>query len=256
MAKAKILIISSMRSFLTESLKEKLVTKSYEVIHSSPTVESLSAELTRTSAIVVFSDLEIANDYSTMTFLKDRIVEEDIPLFLVGKAEDMAILETFFTARAVQHSYLRPVDINEIVDGVDKYIKFFKSAERKTILVVDDSGASLRTAKGWFESKYQVLLANSVMMAVKSMTLHKPDLILLDYNMPIIDGKQMLEMIKSESDFSDIPVMFLTGAGDAASVKSIMNLGPVAYLLKTMPPESIVSEVDKFFEEKKKKRYS
>ena len=117
--------------------------------------------------------------------------------------------------------------------------------------MVDDSGAMLRNVKGWLEEKYQVILANSGAMAIKYLSTNRPDLVLLDYEMPIVDGKQVLGMIRSEAEFADIPVMFLTSKGDKESVMQVMELKPDGYLLKTMPPEQIKRSVDTFFEKRK-----
>ena len=85
-----------------------------------------------------------------------------------------------------------------------------------------------------------------------------PDLILLDYEMPVVNGKQVLEMIRTEVDFQSIPVIFLTSRNDKESVASVMALRPQGYLLKTLPPEEIINSIDDFFvklenEEKQKK---
>ena len=119
---------------------------------------------------------------------------------------------------------------------------------KKKILVVDDSGAMLRNVKSWLEDRYQVILANSGAMAIKYLATNHPDLILLDYEMPVCDGKQVLEMIRSEMEFSDVPVFFLTGKNDKESVLSVSSLKPQGYLLKTMEPEKIVAIIDDYFE--------
>ena len=122
---------------------------------------------------------------------------------------------------------------------------------KKIVLVVDDSGAVLRNVKGWLEDKYQVVLANSGTMAIKYLSTNRPDLVLLDYEMPILDGRQVLQMIRSEIEFADIPVIFLTSKGDRESVMQVMALKPDGYLLKTLPPEEIRQSVDNFFERQK-----
>ena len=123
--------------------------------------------------------------------------------------------------------------------------------KKKKILVVDDSGIMLRNIKRWLEDKYQVILANSGAMAIKYLAMNRPDLILLDYEMPVCDGKQVLEMIRAESEFSNIPVIFLTGKNDRESVLSVSALKPEGYLLKSMPPAQIVQTIDDFFEKRK-----
>ena len=81
---------------------------------------------------------------------------------------------------------------------------------------------------------------------------NRPDLILLDYEMPVTTGPQVLEMIRSESKTSDIPVIFLTGKGDKESVMKVVSLKPNGYLLKTMKKDELLKSVADFFMSNKK----
>ena len=128
--------------------------------------------------------------------------------------------------------------------------------EKPYILVVDDDPVMLRTIKGWLEGSYQVTMVNSGMNAITYLAKNKPDLILLDYEMPITTGPQVMEMIRSEPGSSDIPIIFLTGKSDKASVMSVMALKPQGYMLKTMTKEQILETVDNFFATKKWKSYN
>ena len=69
--------------------------------------------------------------------------------------------------------------------------------------------------------------------------------------MPVTDGPQILEMIKSKHDTADILVIFLTGKSDRDSIISVMQLRPDGYLLKSMSNEEIMNTVVDFFETKK-----
>ena len=82
---------------------------------------------------------------------------------------------------------------------------------------------------------------------------NSPDLILLDYEMPVTSGPQLLEMIRSEPKLDSTPVIFLTGKGDRESVLKVLSLKPDGYLLKSMPRENILAAVEDFFEKKKYK---
>ena len=73
---------------------------------------------------------------------------------------------------------------------------------------------------------------------------------LLDYEMPVCSGSQVLEMIRSEKDLTDIPVIFLTSRVDSASVKKAISLKPVGYLSKSISADSVKKEIDHFFEKK------
>lgn len=141
------------------------------------------------------------------------------------------------------------------MEVIDTYIAKFGAQHKKKVLVVDDSGAMLRNVKGWLEDRYQVILANSGAMAIKYLATNRPDLVLLDYEMPVVDGRQVLEMIRTETEFSDVPVIFLTSKDDRESVMQVMALKPEGYLLKTMEPARIIAEVDAFFERQKAKLF-
>lgn len=249
----KIVIITPLQTFLTRSFKEKLLENNIESIELKPTVNQLSNYKESVDGMVIFANEEIVQDMTLMVFIKDMVIGDDIPLFIIGKPEEITIMENVFPANTVKGAFMRPIDIGAIVDNINKYLRFFKSENQKCILVVDDSGAALRSAKGMFEDKYHVMLANSATTAIMSMTVRKPDLVLMDYEMPVINGKQAYEMMRSEMRFSDVPVMFLTGRDDAMTVTSIMVLRPAAYLLKSSPAADIVKTVDNFFQQQKAK---
>ena len=126
-----------------------------------------------------------------------------------------------------------------------------EQAERKKkILVVDDSEFMRGRIVKLLSGSYDLIEAASSISAIKVIAVNRPELVLLDYEMPICDGRQALEMIRSERDIANIPVIFLTAKGDRESVKKVMSLKPEGYLLKTMPDEEIKKEIDAFFEKR------
>lgn len=122
------------------------------------------------------------------------------------------------------------------------------ASRKKKVLVVDDSLMVRKTMAKLLEKDYVVEEADSGMAALRCIMLNRPQLVLLDYEMPICDGRQVLEMIRSEKDFADIPVIFLTGRGDSDTVRKVMRLKPTGYLLKTLKPEEIKNNIDNYFE--------
>lgn len=123
-----------------------------------------------------------------------------------------------------------------------------KSAQqRKKILVVDDSEFMLARMIKMLSEKYDLIEATSSISAIKKIAVDRPDLVILDYEMPVCDGRQALEMIRSDKDIADIPVIFLTGKGDRESVKKVMSLKPEGYLLKSMSDADIKKNIDDYF---------
>ncbi len=123
--------------------------------------------------------------------------------------------------------------------------------QKKKLLVVDDSSFILKMMQELLDHDYEVITAKSGISAIMSITLDRPDLILLDYEMPVCNGRQVLEMIRSEKEFTDISVIFLTSHADKESIKKVIALKPDGYLSKSLPSESVKKEIDHFFEKKK-----
>ena len=65
--------------------------------------------------------------------------------------------------------------------------------------------------------------------------------------MPVTDGPQVLEMLRSDSDTRDIPVIFLTGKSDKQSVMAVVALKPEGYFLKNIERNDLLGKLSEFF---------
>ena len=141
------------------------------------------------------------------------------------------------------------------MEEVEKYLakreKQDVASRKKKILVVDDSMTIRHAIKQLLDNDYEVAVAESGIAAIRTITLNPPDLVLLDYEMPVCDGRQTLEMLRSDNAFADVPVIFLTGRRDTDSMIKVMPLKPAGYLLKDSKPADIKKEIDTFFEKRK-----
>ena len=131
---------------------------------------------------------------------------------------------------------------------IKKYLENHEAEKKKKILVVDDSDVMLQAMKRLLEDTYEVSLAKSGRAAIRSMTLDRPDLVLLDYEMPVCDGKQVLEMIRAEEELASTPVIFLTGRTDRESVRNVVALKPAGYLPKSMKSDEIKKNIKAYFD--------
>lgn len=118
-----------------------------------------------------------------------------------------------------------------------------ENAEKKKLLIVDDDGTTLRVLKGMLEHEYDVTIVNSGMNAMKAIGKKRPDLILLDYEMPVCDGRQTLEMLRADEESKYIPVVFLTGVNDREHIEAVLSLRPAGYLLKPPDKKRIVEAI-------------
>lgn len=102
----------------------------------------------------------------------------------------------------------------------------------KKILVVDDNAANLTVIDGILSGSYKVYPVTSGAIALKFLERQRPDLILLDVEMPEMSGIEMFNIIKSEPRLAGVPIIFLTGNIDTDSEVEAFRLGVSDYIRK------------------------
>lgn len=117
---------------------------------------------------------------------------------------------------------------------------------RKCILVVDDDSMNLARTKVILGKDYYVLLANSGVEALLKLRGEKVDMVLLDIDMPEMNGIETFERMKEFAD--GIPVIFLTASGLEEDVVTAIKLGAVNYLKKPFRPQELLKRVAQEFE--------
>lgn len=254
MSKKVLLTGENRDSFMISSIRHTLLEHEYEVQYEPLKVNKLSELKEIPDILILCAHEDMRDSQDAMIYLKDYCAEHEKKICLVGYAEEIKRLQMYFPDSIIQFIFQRPLNVKEMIEQLNEALEQEKLEEKKKhILVVDDSGTMLRTIKTWLESKYRVSMASSGAMAISFLATNHPDLILLDYEMPICTGPQFMEMIRAEVSTSSIPVIFLTAKGDRESVEAVLSLKPAGYLLKTMKPEEIVEAVDQFFEKRKNK---
>lgn len=103
---------------------------------------------------------------------------------------------------------------------------------RKSILMIDDVRLNLAAAKDVLKDEYDLYEASSANEGFEKLEDITPDLILLDINMPNMDGYEMLEKMKESRRLSKIPVIFLTAENKASSEVKGFDLGAVDFITK------------------------
>jgi CheY-like chemotaxis protein len=111
-------------------------------------------------------------------------------------------------------------------------------------LVVDDHKATVALIRSSLEQLgLQVTSANNGAECLLAVAKKKPDLILLDVNMPLMDGFQALHILQQSPDTRDIPVIMLTARSDDTDVALGWRWGVTSYLTKPFAVEHLVALV-------------
>jgi len=123
--------------------------------------------------------------------------------------------------------------------------------DKKKILIVEDDNfvAEVYLAK-LSEMGYETALAQNGEEGLAELKKGKVDLILLDILMPIMNGIEMLEEVKKNEEWKNIPVILLTNIGEKESIQKVREMGVKNYLIKShFTPAEVIEKVESVFKE-------
>ena len=118
------------------------------------------------------------------------------------------------------------------------------AAERKSIFLVDDHIANLKIGAATLEKHYNVTTLNAGARLLKMLEKNHPDLILLDIDMPEMNGYEAIQHLKANDDTKNIPVIFLTAHSDGASELEGLSLGAIDYIIKPFSPPLLLKRIE------------
>jgi len=118
----------------------------------------------------------------------------------------------------------------------------------KVILAVDDRPEILTFVKSALKDYYKVIAVPSGETALRALDKQKPDLFLLDIDMPVMTGLELAEIIRNKEDYKETPLVFLTGNSERETVAAAMKLKCNDFIVKPTSHESLLTKIVKQFE--------
>ncbi|MDR1985920.1 MAG: response regulator [Treponema sp.] len=115
---------------------------------------------------------------------------------------------------------------------------------KKRVALVDDDITSLALGKGIMADQYDVVTIPSGEKLFQFLGRVRPDLILLDVDMPVMNGYETLKKLNAQPEYQDIPVIFLTSMSDTANEIEGLNLGAVDYISKPFSPPLLLKRLE------------
>lgn len=235
----------------------------------------------RPDMVVVF--ISCYQNISSKLFYILTIVHAAIPIITIGKKEDTMQYEMLYSKTQYTHLY-RPIknrdimkciadrlhitedenaehkdisDISNYIENEDKIknkTDIWDDAEldneadadkRKHILFVDNDDEIYNNMKLIIGDRYRVLVAGTELQAMRMLEKDRPDMMFLSYEMPLCEGRIMLEMIRSDEELRKLPVVFLTKIAEKRNIASIIRLKPAGCILKPLDKEMVTRIIEK-----------
>ena len=258
-------ICDEMNHFLVRSMVTELRVAGYGVDVYPMSINAYSFINSEHGIFIIYMD-GFSSDSEKLLGSLDVVLgdkKKERRLYLIGTDENLRQAGSCIEQTLVTHAFRRPVNMESVLkelsiinpsysyDGSMKILDgFVQDRSRKTILIVDDDDIYLRTIESWFTDEYNVYTAASVTSAISLLKKVHTDLILLDYEMPLLSGLDFLRILRSEPATEKIPIIFLTAKDDKEIILEILKEGPTGYLLKTTAPILLKHNIRNFFDGK------
>lgn len=116
---------------------------------------------------------------------------------------------------------------------------------QKTVLVVDDSKVALMTEVMILrrDGRFDIIEGKNGEEAIALAVEHKPDLILMDVNMPVMDGFEACRKLRAQADTKDIPIILVTTRGEAENIEAGYENGCSDYVTKPINGSQLLSKI-------------
>jgi len=191
--------------------------------------------------------------YEAIKSLKNDERYSDIPvIFLTGNSSRESVVKGLSLGAA--DYVIKPFTTSKLIETIDSHLysrgqsgslSGDNSGNKPDILIVDDVSSMLRAMQYALHDRYNVSILSKSEDAIDFLKNKKPDLILLDYLMPVFNGFELIPIIRSLPAHKDTPVIIITTEGTPDHVNKAMTLGASDFIVKPFKPEELNSKVAK-----------
>lgn len=246
---ARILLIGALNETM-KSISEHLM-KNFQVQICSENVKNVvdMIKIFKPSALVI-NITEVKGDVIPI-FEELKYKNSFMPMVVIATKEAVSEIDGVLDNFRKKKILCRPVRISDVIYTCNEILGITHVEEKNditeikkpNILVVDDNALVLRNVKSILEEDYNVIIANNGEKGLEFARTRKPDLILLDYEMPGMNGSQVFAIIKEDEEICNIPVIFLTSVSEKSQIMEVMKNRPNGYILKPPAKDKLIEVI-------------
>ena len=227
-------------------LAQKMLGKEFRIAAANSGKAALRyLEKHKPDLILLDINMPAMNGFKTLERFRNQKECINVPVvFVTGQRDRYTVMNSIFMGG---DGYLiKPVQKDDLQKKVLELYRSRKtSSARKTILAIDDDMAYLKLIDSYLKDMYNVVIINSTKLAFSYLMKNTPDLVLLDYQMPLYNGASFLNILnrKKEEEDHTIPVIILSGTLDKETLKNCYAANPDAILAKPISKEDLLDNI-------------
>ncbi|MCH5282145.1 MAG: response regulator [Treponema sp.] len=263
MAEGILFIAENSQNFLVKALLKSFKDSEFDVGFCLPYKVEVEVRLATDYSpriIILYLERIGSSDNNFFSYIKSVMKREPnkYQLYFIGNKGEINQAYEIIGRHHVRHAFERPVDTEDLFKVLkhnsgdyalsEAVHKYEINPDKLTILVIDDEVIQLHAMERWLQKSYNVLTEKSGTDGIALLKQYKVDMILLDYEMPILSGFEVFQLLKSDPETERIPIVFLTANNDSEIVRQVVELKPAGYLLKNTAPGILLQRIDEIFD--------
>lgn len=194
---------------------------------------------------LITTDLEmpLMDGFDVCKALKEDPSTSDIPVVIVSASSSPDMMEKGFEVGAIEF-FAKPFTTGKLASYVNVIFESRKIRKKEKILIADDSRVTLSMLKYMFEKNgYNAHTAENGWKAARIAEEIKPDLILTDCFMPVMDGFELVGELKQNPALRHIPVVMITSSKERSHIIKALSSGAVDYIIKPFDESEMLARV-------------
>ena len=250
----KVAIISYQFSVVVKSIEKGLSQEGYKVELIGDSLSQITDKMNTTDVFLMYLPDKMIDEEKkiyNLLLICDKFKDTNRKIILIGNDREH---DDFLKAVPALKEFPwinRPVNMLQLQAELQHEAqRLDEKKAKKKVLIIDDDFTYGQTVITWLKSDYDIEAVTDGMSGIAYLMNNKVDLVLLDYEMPVVDGPKILEMLRIHPDTSSIPVIFLTGNGTKEGIMRVMSLKPQGYVLKTTTRQDLKASLKDYFENK------
>ena len=226
-----------------ETIKLYLEAANSVIVASNGRQALMYAQQEKFDVILLDIEMPIMNGFKTMEQLRNLKEGVNIPvIMLTGKKDKYSVMKSL--TMGVDGYLVKPVRKEDLVNKITEVCnKKHQNEYRKTIMAIDDDMSYLKQLNSVLHEHYNVIMINSTKLALEYIVSHVPDIILLDYQMPLYNGVALISIIKQNPNYQNIPFIILSGNLDQNVLLDFYQYKPAACLAKPVSKDLLLEKI-------------
>jgi len=240
-SKSKTILVVDDEKDIIDVLRLYLEEKNFNVIASETGYQGIEfARIYKPDLIILDILLPDIDGYKVLDVLSNDEVTKDIPVIILSILKDVMKGKNY----EIIDYIAKPFDRNLMLESIKKVFAGKPHKTKYHITVVDDEKDTTDMLKTSLESEgYEVTGVYNAGELYKSLEKQLPDLILLDIMMPEIDGWEVIETLKNNDKYKDIPIIIISAKTSIKDKNRGMQLGAIEYMTKPFKVEDVLQEI-------------